>query len=159
MKNILVPTDFSESANAALAQAVKLAGVTGGRITLVHVIFVEKIKEELLGLDSFENLVRVLDLPPDAARYTPSNPVEPLRAAAEDRLKGAAAAVSSPAAITIAVVEGRPSTAIVEYAGKNGVDLIVMGTEGRSGLGRAFLGSVADNVIRQAKCPVMVVRA
>jgi universal stress protein A len=56
------------------------------------------------------------------------------------------------------VVEGRPSVEIVKYAGEHGVDLIVMGTQGRSGLGRAFLGSVADNVIRQAECPVMVVR-
>jgi nucleotide-binding universal stress UspA family protein len=158
MKNILVPTDFSESANAALSQAVKLASLCGGRITLLHVISVEKIKDDLLGLDALENLTRVLNTPASEAPYTPTNPVEVLEGAARQRLSDAITKVAAGVNIEAAVAEGRPSVEIVKYAGEHGVDLIVMGTQGRSGLGRAFLGSVADNVIRQAECPVMVVR-
>lgn len=158
MKNILVPTDFSESANAALSQAVKLASLGGGRITLLHVIFIDKIKDDLLGIDALENLTRVLNTPASDAPYTPTNPVEALEQAARQRLNDAIANVAANVKVEPAVAEGRPSTEIIKYAGEHGVDLIVMGTQGRGGLGRAFLGSVADNVIRQAECPVMVVR-
>jgi nucleotide-binding universal stress UspA family protein len=158
MKTILVPTDFSESANAALSQAVKLAGLSGGHITLLHVIFMDKIKDDLLGLDALENLTRVLNTPASEAPYTPTNPVDALQQAAQQRLDETIAKYAAGIKVSTAVAEGRPSVEIVKYAGEHGVDLIVMGTQGRSGLGRAFLGSVADNVIRQAECPVMVVR-
>jgi universal stress protein A len=158
MKNILVPTDFSESADAALRQAVKLAELGGGRITLLHVIFLDKIKDELLGLDALENLTRVLNAPASEATHTPTNPVETLAEAAQQRLKEAATSIGGKVKIDTAVAEGRPSVEVVEYANEHGIDLIAMGTHGRSPLGRAFLGSVADNVIRQAECPVLVVR-
>lgn len=158
MKNILVPTDFSEAAASALGHAATLASATGGRIILMHVLFIEKIKEDLLGLDALEHLTRVMDLPPDEARYTPSTAVASLHTAAQRQLDAAVAAVSTTSKIETLIAEGRPSTEIVAHADKHDVDLIVMGTHGRSGLGRAFLGSVADNVIRQAECPVMVVR-
>jgi nucleotide-binding universal stress UspA family protein len=158
MKKILVPTDFSDSATAALAQAVKLASISGGQITLLHVIFIEKLKEDLLGLDALENLTRVLNVPASAATHIPTNPVHALQAAAQQRLQEAAAKAGGGVKIETAVAEGRPSVQIVQYADAHGIDLIVMGTHGRSSLGQAFLGSVADNAIRQANCPVMVVR-
>jgi nucleotide-binding universal stress UspA family protein len=55
------------------------------------------------------------------------------------------------------VVEGSPADAIVDYAQKNGVDLIVMSTHGRSGITRFALGSVTDKVIRTVSSPVLVV--
>ena len=150
MKHILVPTDFSESAAAALAQAAEMARTCSGRITLLHAIFIEKLKDDLLGLDALENLTRVLNTPTDEA-------AQAITEAAKERLRkeaGTAAGVT----IDTVVVDGRPSSEIVQFAKDNDVDLIVMGTHGRSPLGRAFLGSVADHVIRQADCPVMVVR-
>ena len=57
------------------------------------------------------------------------------------------------------VVEGRVADTIVEYAENNRVDLIVMATHGRSGVSRWSLGSVADRVLRQARVPVLMVRA
>jgi nucleotide-binding universal stress UspA family protein len=156
MKNILVPTDFSDSAAAALEQAVKLAQSCGGRVTLLHVIYLEKIRENLLGLDAMENLARAID----SAGEPSGQPggAWRLRDAAQDKLAEAAKAVAAPPTIQTAIAEGRPSVEIVAYAAEHAVDLIVMGTHGRGTLGRAFLGSVADNVIRQAACPVMVVR-
>lgn len=55
-------------------------------------------------------------------------------------------------------VVGQPGRSIVEYADGNGVDHIVMGSHGRSGLSRLILGSVAENVVRRAHCPVTIVR-
>lgn len=158
MKNILVPTDFSESATAALEQAAQLARLTGGRVTLLYVLFVEKIRENLLGLDALEHLARAVDMPTDAETYSASGGAGRLRDAAEQKLSEAVAAVAAPPTIETAIAEGRPSVEIVAYAAEHAIDLIVMGTHGRGTLGRAFLGSVADNVIRQAACPVMVVR-
>jgi universal stress protein A len=159
MKNILVPTDFSESAEASLEQAAKLARLSGGQVTLLHVLYIDKIRENLLGLDALEHLARAVDAPADADPYTASGAAWRLRDAAEEKLAEAVAAVEAPPVVATAIAEGRPSVEIVAYAAEHGVDLIVMGTHGRGTLGRAFLGSVADNVIRQAACPVMVVRA
>ena len=158
MKNILVPTDFSESATAALDQAAKLARLTGGRLTLLHVLYIDKIRENLLGLDALEHLARAIDSPGDPASHSSAGAAWRLRDAAQQKLAEAVAAISAPPAVQTAIAEGRPSAEIVAYAAEHGVDLIVMGTHGRGTLGRAFLGSVADNVIRQAACPVMVVR-
>lgn len=56
------------------------------------------------------------------------------------------------------VLKGRPAEKILEYAKKNGVDLIIMGTHGRSGPARWAFGSVTDRVIRLSQAPVMVIR-
>ena len=59
--------------------------------------------------------------------------------------------------MTVATVAGEPPEAILRYAHDHAVDLIVIGTHGRSGFSRALLGSVADRVLRGAACPVLVV--
>jgi universal stress protein A len=159
MRHILAPTDFSESAAAALAEAVELAKCCGATVTLLHVVYTEKITEELLGLDAIEYLSRSLNAPPQDAPYAPGQWAARVREGAQLKLDEAIAAIgSTEVKIGAAIVEGRPSSEIVAYARANGVDLIVMGTHGRGAVGRALLGSVADNVIRQADCPVMVVR-
>jgi len=56
------------------------------------------------------------------------------------------------------IYEGRPAEKIVEIAREQGADLIVMGTHGRAGLDRLFFGSVANEVVRTASCPVMTIR-
>ena len=60
--------------------------------------------------------------------------------------------------IETAIEEGRPSLKIVEYARDHDVDMIVMGTHGRGPVAHFFLGSVAENVVRSADCPVLTVR-
>jgi nucleotide-binding universal stress UspA family protein len=158
MRHILAATDFSEPAAAALAEAVEWAEACGGRITLLHVIHADKIVEQLLGVEALERLARSLSEPTHHP-YTSGQWVEPIRDAARQKLDEATAAfVGRKVKIDTATVEGRPSTEIVTYANKNAVDLIVMGTHGRGAVGRALLGSVADHVIRQATCPVMLVR-
>lgn len=155
MKHILVATDFSETAAAALAHAAKVANLAGAKVTLLHVIFAEKISETLLGLDAMEYLARAAD----EAERGPGGAFDRLRATAREKLAAAIAALPEPRpAIDAIVVEGRPSVEITDFAAKNEVDLIVVGTHGRSRLGQTFLGSVADNLIRQTNIPVTVVR-
>jgi nucleotide-binding universal stress UspA family protein len=154
MQHILVATDFSETAAAALAQAAKLATLSGAKMTLLHVIFAEKISETLLGLDAMEYLARAADEGPRG----PGNAFDRLREAAQKKLHDAKNALPEPRpAIETALAEGRPSVEIANYATDHTVDLIVLGTHGRSPIGKAFLGSVADHVLRQAEIPVMVV--
>jgi len=159
MRHILAATDFSEPAAAALAEAVQWAEACGGRITLLHVIHADKIVEQLLGVEALERLARNLNEPTRRHPYASGEWVEPIREAAQQKLNDAAAAFAGrKVKIDTATIEGRPSTEIVTYANKNAVDLIVMGTHGRGAVGRALLGSVADHVIRQSTCPVMLVR-
>ncbi|RIK85584.1 MAG: universal stress protein UspA [Planctomycetota bacterium] len=158
MRHVLVPTDFSETASAALEHAVRLTG-EGDKLTLLHAVFTERLTEELLGLDALEYLTRSMDLPPGTSHYVPSNYVAKIREVAETKLAEIAAGLTpSKAEVATVIVEGRPSRQIVDYASKNAVDLIVMGTHGRGPVAKAFLGSVAENVVRHAECPVLLVR-
>lgn len=159
MKNILVATDFSDTASSAVTQAAKLAAGAGAKLTLLHVIYSEKINETLLGLDAMEYLTRAMSTPAGSNPYAPTLALDRLRETAQEKLDKAAAAISGPKfAVETAVVDGRPSEEVLKYARDQGVDLIVVGTNGRGAIGKALLGSVADHVIRQAECPVMVVR-
>lgn len=155
MKHILVATDFSEAAAAALREGAKLAALTGARLTLLHVIFAEKITETLLGLDALEYLGRAAY----QTGHDSGGALDPLAEKAQEKLDQAVAAVSEPRpTMETAVANGRPSSEITAYASAHDVDLIVMGTHGRGVLGKALIGSVADHVIRMAECAVMIVR-
>lgn len=160
MKHILVPTDFSETANAALGQARPLAELTGARITLLHVMYGEKLNEALTGLDAIENLGKAMDLVSDSSLPVPGYDLGAIRTAAEKKLEEVVARNLDLSNVTImtALREGRPSVEIISFADTNEVDLIVMGTHGRGPVGRWFLGSVTENVIRGADCPVLAVR-
>ncbi|HMP07314.1 MAG TPA: universal stress protein [Lacipirellulaceae bacterium] len=156
MKHLLVATDFSDMAAAALRQAIHLAEMSGAKITLLHVVHADKVNETLLGLDAMEYRMRSADA---EWTYHFGDGLQRLRDASREALQETIAALPEPRpTIEPVVIDGRPSQEIVNYANANHVDLIVVGTHGRGALGKAFLGSVADNLIRQADCPVMVVR-
>lgn len=70
--------------------------------------------------------------------------------------KGRAETAGAPRVFT-EETRGDPKTAIAEYANGHGFDLVVMGTHGRTGRAHALVGSVAENTVRRARCPVMVV--
>jgi hypothetical protein len=75
------------------------------------------------------------------------------------RLPAAAADLGPDLDVTMAMTSGVPVHAICAYARRVGADLIVMGTHGRTGVSRAVLGSVAEAVVRHARCPVMTIPA
>jgi universal stress protein A len=133
-RKILFPTDFSHTSDAALELAASLARERGATLLIVHV-------EE----------------PPAAygeggMYYGMADP------ATEDLQRMLAAIVPSEATVPHEhrLIAGDPSTAIPQLAADEGVELIVMGTHGRTGLLRLLMGSVAEAVVRRAPCPVLV---
>jgi universal stress protein A len=160
MRHILVPTDFGEAARAALKQAVELCELFHGRITLLHVAHTDKITEALTGLDAIGYLADVLESPTTSNGCAPSFNVDQWKNVARQKLeKCIDPAWRGKAPIETALEEGRPSLKIVEYAREHRVDMIVMGTHGRGPVAHFFLGSVAENVVRSADCPVLTVRS
>jgi len=139
-QTLLVPHDFSDDAAAALEAAVELARRLGAQLHLLHV---------------YQQPVDVLS-PYGVA--VPPNVGPELRAAAQSRLQKIAARISD-LRVELHVAEGPPALVIAEQAQTLGVDLVVMGTHGRTGLRHLLLGSVAERTMRSAPCPVLTVKA
>jgi universal stress protein A len=140
LKNILVAVDFSEISSAALAYGRELARSFGGALTIIHIVNVV-----VSGIGEAGGRFLEAQEKAEAAARTQ---VEALLTA-EDRSGHAKAAVLSSI---------EPAQAIVAYADQTGVDLIVTGTHGHRGVRHLLLGSVAEGVIRAARCPVLVVK-
>lgn len=144
-KTLLVPHDFSTAAARAHALAAELAGLTGGKLVLLHVSPVPH------GLKADTKIV------PDGAA-APVRIDEYMTAAARRKLEEAAAKVGAPAAIRTVLAGGDAAETILEQAAAVRADVIVMGTHGRTGVQRLLLGSVAERVLRHSNVPVVVVR-
>lgn len=144
IKRIVVPTDFSSHADAALALATKLATIDGATICLVHVI-----ENPVEGGAWSGQLYTV------PAEATPNQLAED----AERRLKSLLATLPAEFSAGSWVRTGDVASAIVSFAREQHADLIAMGTAGRRGLGRLIVGSAAARVVREAPCPVLTVRA
>ena len=145
VQQILVPTDFSETSDAALDYAYLLAERFGASLQLLHVLDDPFITEGLT-----------------AEAYITEAPA--FRAAmlrnAQARLAHRAVPPPHAAALRIDrdVLFGNGAKTIAEYAAARGADLIVMGTHGRSGIAHFLVGSVAERLVRTAPCPVLTVR-
>jgi nucleotide-binding universal stress UspA family protein len=140
---ILVPTDFSECADQAEKEAIRLSRALGGDVVLLHV----GAEAPLYG----EGLIATADV---------EKFYEAQRKWAMETLTARAEALREEGVAARPLLRvGAPAAAIVTTAREEGADYIVMGTHGRGGLNRLLLGSVADRVIRLAPCPVMTVRA
>ncbi len=138
-KVILVPVDFSENSEQALDYACELAAKVGSTVRLVHAFAAPpKGLQVALSESILENLVK--------EHY---DGLEKLAQARRER--------ASFGEHTVEV--GDPRDTILDTVKALGADLVVMGTHGRRGLTRVMMGSVAEDVIRNAPCPVLVVRA
>jgi len=139
-KKILVPVDFSEFSEDALEAAEGIAELRGAKITILHVMVEPQTSvpyEVYVDWQKVKNDIRV-----DAEKMLGEMIVKAkLNGSADKRLEW-----------------GEPSTLITKLAKEESFDIIVMATHGRTGLSRLFLGSVAENVIRHASCPVLVMR-
>ncbi|MFB6130183.1 MAG: universal stress protein [Salinigranum sp.] len=144
-QNILVPTDGSEYAEAALDHAISLAQQFDSTIHVLHVV-----DERLTGL-----VTEYQDLGTEVQAEMEDD-LEAMGRDATETAIGRAEEADVPAESH--VVAGVPARAIVEFADDNDVDVVVMGTHGRSGFGRALLGSVTEKVVRSADVPVITVR-
>jgi nucleotide-binding universal stress UspA family protein len=141
-KRVLCPTDFSPSALLAFEFALNLARQADGAVTLLHCI--EWLAE---------------DEPRTAAQFDVRAFRQRLQEDAKTRLDELVAAESRTwATIDTEVVVGRPYREVLKAADARQSDLIVMGAQGRGGLGLALFGSTTQQVVRGASCPVLTVR-
>jgi len=136
---ILVPVDFSEASGRAVAVAVALAGRTGARLHLLHA--------EVLEVPAYftQDQMKMLERERALARSR-----------ADEFLAGFARQHGA-SDFTTSILEGLPTSTILKAAVDS--DLVVMGTHGRRGPARWWLGSVAERVIHESPVPVLVVRA
>ena len=142
LTQILVPTDFSETSAQALRYAKALADQFAARLHVLHVV--EHPIEQHWAAEMA--LVASLDILTEARQRSNEALAQVLTDA--ERQKYSAALVTEA---------GAPFKNIVEYAAREHIDLIVMGTHGRGPLAHLLIGSVAENVVRRAPCPVLTV--
>jgi nucleotide-binding universal stress UspA family protein len=139
LKRILVPTDFSECAQQALTYATELAKRFEAELHLLHVV------------------------PPPSTAYMygaplPREALYPIEPAEKELGELIVPGAEHITQIERTVVTGIPFMEIVQHARKNEIDLIVIGTHGRTGIKHMLMGSVAEKVVRKASCPVLSVR-
>jgi nucleotide-binding universal stress UspA family protein len=139
IKTILLPTDFSEPSQAALRLASSFAREQGARLVILHVTVVPDAAYEGYGAPGLP-LLRDEYLAKEQQGLEKVQPVDP-QIKFERRVE-----------------EGDPATEILRVASEIGAGLIVMGTHGRGGLQHVLMGSVAEQVVRKAKCPVLTLR-
>jgi len=137
--DILVPTDGSERAAAAVAHALAVADAYGGT---VHAV----------------NVVNVGDVATGAEAGVPAEFLEELEAAGADATEAVAdEARAAGVSVVTEVLTGRPKHELLAYIEDHDIDLAVMGTHGRTGLDRVLLGSTAEALVRRAEVPVLTV--
>ena len=142
IKKILCPVDYSVSSSEAMKYAAHIAGEEGAKVYLLHVIDVRSYGHESpldieMPKPSSENLERIKkELVEDLFQEKGGKGVD----------------------VEGMVVMGKPVEEILKVAKEQEMDLIVMGTHGRTGIPHVIVGSVAENVVRKAPCPVLTVR-
>ena len=133
LKKILVPLDFSTCSSKALQYALPFARQFKAALILVHAVQLPVAAPEMIFADA------------------------PSVADARAELERLAKTIDfAPCHCNVRI--GAPATEIIEAAVESGTDLIILSTHGRSGLAHMILGSTAERVVRQAPCPVLVVR-
>ena len=138
-RDILVPTDGSDCANAAVDHALSIARACDATVHAINVIDTE-----------------IYPIGPGG--QLPVDVSEPLKQSGQAAVEAVAdRADSAGVTVDTALVNGRPSDTIRTYATEHSIDLIVMGTHGRSGLDRMLLGSTTERVIRQSELPTVAV--
>ena len=145
---ILVPVDFSPHSTAALLEAARLAGCTGQRLLILHVIHDPAEMPGYYGqVTKKKKLVRIEDLAREAfdeflSQVRRAHPnLKPLTTCKE------------------LLVVGLPLTRILEVLEHSGASMVVMGSQGRTGLDHLMLGSKAEQVVRLSPAPVLIVKA
>lgn len=136
-KRIVVATDFSEGSEEAVVAAIDLAKEKGAELDILHVLELE-VEQYPLGLnhDGDGPLLEYID---------------------RELSRRADLAAKVGLSCVTKVVTGKAADEIVQHARNIGADIIVVGTHGRRGLAHVLLGSVAEQVVRRAACPVLTV--
>ena len=144
-RQVLFPTDFSPCAERAFTHAAHLTSQYAARLHILSVVDAED--------DDSKNPMSYLPLGRDELAAELGLPRGP-----EPRMKVESNGETTPDSINVTLQASSPWRAILTYADENDIDLIVMGTHGRHGVDRILMGSVAEQVVRRAKCAVLTVR-
>jgi nucleotide-binding universal stress UspA family protein len=142
LKRILVPTDFSESANHALRYGISFASEYKAELTLLHVV-------ETLSVGYASDLfpVPIAEVLDEISSY-----------AKGELAKLAELARERGVTVQEVVIQGKPAAEVIRYAHEQAIDMIVLGTHGRGVLDHALFGSTTERVVRKAPCPVLTCR-
>ncbi len=140
LKKILCPIDHSDGSKEALKYAVSFAMKNEAKLYLLHVIDIR----------SFDESIDTM-----AAQIPNDETIKQLKT---KLLECIPEEIRSDMQIEALVVQGIPFAEIISIAKTNKVDMIVMGTHGRTGLAHIMIGSVSEKVVRKAHCPVLTVR-
>ena len=143
MRRILFASDFSKASRRAFATAVKTARRAHTSLSIVHVLapFVPVGPDQYFGPETWQELE-------EKARTWATRQLATL----------ATKAKAGGVPTTTFLIQGAPAPAIARFAKKAHADLLIIGTHGRTGLAKLFLGSVANQIVATAPCPVMTVR-
>jgi nucleotide-binding universal stress UspA family protein len=140
-RNIVIATDGSENSLRAISYGIEIAKLSGAMVHALYVVDTSSFSA--IPMDAgWEEMYEILRKEGEKAVF-------------DVKERGEAAGVE----VREVLWEGHPSTEIINFAESNDIDLIVMGTLGKTGLDRFLLGSVAEKVVRNAKVPVLVVRS
>ncbi|MDD3042992.1 MAG: universal stress protein [Methanosarcinaceae archaeon] len=140
-KNIMIATDGSENTSRAVNYGIEIAKLSGATVHAFYVVDTSSFSS--VPMDAgWEAMYQILKK-------------EGEKAVSEVKEIGDLAGVK----VEVMLNEGHPSDEIINFAKENEIDLIIMGTLGKSGIDRFLLGSVAEKVVRNSSVPVMVVRS
>ena len=142
---ILVPIDGSPTASEGLAEALRLAHLSGGKLRLLHVI--DMLSFSMIPDNTYGMTAELFD----ALKAGGEAVLAPARAQCEAAGIGCETRLAEGYASRVCDV-------VVDDARDSGADLIVLGTHGRRGVGRVLMGSDAEMIVRQAPVPVLLVR-
>jgi len=134
---ILIPTDGSEGTDGAIDHAIDIATTYDAALHTLYVVDTD------IGVDA--SIAGAFDALEDVGQDAIDEVVSRAEAAGVRQIEGA-------------IAQGKPHRVILEYADGNDVDLVVMGTHGRTGLNRYLIGSVTERVVRLSDTPVLTVR-
>ena len=137
-QNILIATDGSEKNISAVIEGLMIARLTGAHVKAIFVIDTKPLYSGV-GEESYGDIY-------DSFEKDGRQALQSIRELAGDLT------------IETFLLSGKPASEIVRFAKEHETDLLIVGTQGKSGLGKMILGSVAENVVRTAPCSVLVVR-
>ncbi len=144
LRQVLLPTDFSGCANYALPYATAIARATGATIVCLHVV------EPVVPAVGYTGLAEPMPIADISEQLEDSAERELPRLTDREECAGLN--------VEEIIVHGDAAAEIVRVAAEREVDLIVISSHGRTGLGRIIFGSTAEAVVRHARCPVLVVK-
>ena len=143
IRRILFATDFSDASRKAFATAVTLAKAQHATLDILHVVvpFTPIIPEQYINTETWEQIDRQA------------------RLWSQQRLRSLTSKATASGVSTVGLLsEGDHAQQIIRAIGTRRADLLVVGTHGRSGLAKFFVGSVAARLVATAPCPVVTVR-